>query len=103
MATTNPTFTLGGLPRRLVVDGLITEEVAMQVTDEARKGKVAFVTQLVKSGALDAKTIANAASQEFGVPAMDIAVLDLENAPISLVDDKLILQHHALPIFKRGL
>jgi len=102
MATTKPTFSLGGLPRRLVVDGFITEDVAMEVTEAAQKEKVPFVTQLVKSGSLDAKTIVNAASQEFGVPSMDIGVLDLENAPIQLVDEKLIRQHHALPVFKRG-
>jgi type IV pilus assembly protein PilB len=102
MATTNPTSSLGGLPRRLVVDGYITEETAIQVAEEAKKEKIPFVSQLVKSKALDAKTIANAASQEFGVPVLDIGVLDLELAPVSLVDEKLITQHHALPIFKRG-
>ena len=102
MATTNPTSSLGGLPRRLVVDGYITEETAIKVAEEAKKEKIPFVSQLVKSKALDAKTIANAASQEFGVPVLDIGVLDLELAPVSLVDEKLITQHHALPIFKRG-
>jgi type IV pilus assembly protein PilB len=102
MATTNPTSSLGGLPRRLVVDGYITEETAIQVAEQAKKEKIPFVSQLVKSKALDAKTIANAASQEFGVPVLDIGVLDLELAPVSLVDEKLITQHHALPIFKRG-
>ncbi|HEY5734187.1 MAG TPA: type IV-A pilus assembly ATPase PilB, partial [Gammaproteobacteria bacterium] len=102
MATTNPISSLGGLPRRLVVDGYITEETAIQVAEEAKKEKIPFVSQLVKSKALDAKTIANAASQEFGVPVLDIGVLDLELAPVSLVDEKLITQHHALPIFKRG-
>jgi len=102
MATTNPTSSLGGLPRRLVVDGYINEETAMKIADEAKKEKIPFVSQLVKSKTLDAKTIANAASQEFGVPVLDISVLDLEGAPIQLVDEKLITQHHALPIFKRG-
>ncbi len=102
MATTNPISSLGGLPRRLVVDGYITEETAIQVAEEAKKEKIPFVSQLVRSKALDAKTIANAASQEFGVPVLDIGVLDLELAPVSLVDEKLITQHHALPIFKRG-
>ena len=102
MATTNPTSSLGGLPRRLVVDGYITEETAIKVAEEAKSEKIPFVSQLVKSKALDAKTIANAASQEFGVPVMDISVLDIELAPVSLVDEKLINQHHALPIFKRG-
>jgi len=102
MAATNPTSSLGGLPRRLVVDGYINEETAVKVAEDAKKEKIPFVTQLVKSKALDAKTIANAASQEFGVPVMDIGVLDMEGAPIQLVDEKLITQHHALPIFKRG-
>jgi type IV pilus assembly protein PilB len=102
MAATHPTSSLGGLPRRLVVDGYINEETAIKVAEEAKKEKVPFVTQLVKSKALDAKTIANAAAQEFGVPVLDISVLDMEGAPIQLVDEKLITQHHALPIFKRG-
>ena len=102
MAATNPTSSLGGLPRRLVVDGYINEETAVKVAEDPKKEKIPFVTQLVKSKALDAKTIANAASQEFGVPVMDIGVLEMEGAPIQLVDEKLITQHHALPIFKRG-
>ncbi len=28
--------------------------------------------------------------------------MELDNAPLSLVDEKLIRQHHALPLFKRG-
>ena len=84
------------------MDGYINEETAMQVAEEAKKEKIPFVSQLVNSKTLDAKTIANAASQEFGVPVMDIGVLEMEGAPIQLVDEKLIIQHHALPIFKRG-
>ena len=102
MAATNPTSSLGGLPRRLVVDGYIDEETAVKVAEDAKKEQIPFVSQLVKSKALDAKTIANAASQEFGVPVLDIGVLEMEGAPVSLVDEKLITQHHALPIFKRG-
>jgi len=29
-------------------------------------------------------------------------VLELENAPVALVDQKLVRQHHALPLFRRG-
>jgi type IV pilus assembly protein PilB len=36
------------------------------------------------------------------VPIMDITGLDLGQAPLKLVDEKLINQHHALPLFKRG-
>ncbi len=102
MAAANPSPKLGGLPGRLIVDGFISEETAQKVTTEAQKEKLPFVTKLVKSKALDAKTIANAASQEFGVPVMDINALDLEDVPVDLVNEKLIIRHHALPIFKRG-
>ncbi|TNF91668.1 MAG: type IV-A pilus assembly ATPase PilB [Gammaproteobacteria bacterium] len=93
---------MGGLPKRLVLDGFIDEETAKTVVAEAQKKKVPFVTQLVESKSLDAITIATAASQEFGAPVMDIGAIDLEDAPVDLVDEKLIRQHHALPVFKRG-
>lgn len=102
MVATNPSPRLGGLPRRLIVDGFITEETAQKVAEEAQKEKLPFVTRLVKSETLDAITIANAASKEFGVPVMDVSALDLEDVPVDLVDEKLIIRHHALPIFKRG-
>ncbi len=47
-------------------------------------------------------TIANLSAQEFGIPVFDIAVMDLDAAPIKLVNEKLIRQHRALPLFKRG-
>lgn len=51
---------------------------------------------------LDSLNIANAASQEFGVPLFDIGTMDMEVAATALVEEKLIRQHHALPLFKRG-
>ena len=102
MAVANPRSKLGGLPRRLVMDGLIDEATVHQINEAAQKEKVPFVTHLVKSKTLDAITIASAASREFGIPVLDIDAFDMEHAPIQLVDEKLITQHHALPLFKRG-
>ena len=102
MAIANPVPHLVGLPRRLVDDGLISEAAARKVAQQAQSHKVPFVTQLVKSKALDAKTVAGVAAQEFGVPVMDIDALNLEEVPVNLVNEKLIHRHHTLPIFKRG-
>ncbi len=41
-------------------------------------------------------------SQEFGVPLFDIDAMDMSLAPVSLVKEKLIRQHHALPLYRRG-
>lgn len=102
MATINPQITLSGLARRLVQDGLISEAIARQAQEQALKRKTPFVTHLVENKILDSRSIAWAASQEFGVPLLDLNAVDLEQAPVKLVDEKLITQHHALPLFKRG-
>lgn len=102
MATINPQITLSGLARRLVQDGLISEAIARQAQEQALKRKTPFVTHLVENKILDSRSIAWAASQEFGVPLLDLNAMDLEQAPVKLVDEKLITQHHALPLFKRG-
>ncbi len=102
MATTSPQIALSGLARRLVQDELITEHEAAQALESARKKKIAFVTYLVENKLANSRAIAWSAAQEFGVPVLDISAMDLEHAPVKLVDEKLIRQHHALPLFKRG-
>ena len=102
MATTNPQFNLSGLARRLVNDDCLSEADASLAHEQALKNKIPFVTHLVQKKLLDALTIANAASQEFGVPLFDINSMDMESADTKLVEEKLVRQHHALPLFKRG-
>jgi type IV pilus assembly protein PilB len=102
MATATQNLVLSGLPRRLVVDNLLSEEIAQKSIVEAAKKRMQFVSYLVESKLLDSKSIALSASQEFGVPLFELEALDLTTAPISLVDEKLIRIHHALPIFRRG-
>ncbi|MBL4743619.1 MAG: type IV-A pilus assembly ATPase PilB [Cycloclasticus sp.] len=102
MAVSSEKIYLGGLARRLVLDGLITEEVARKYLDEANKKKQTFVTHLVEQKVLDSRTIALSASEEFGVPLFDINALNKDVIPKGLVDEKLVRKHHALPMFKRG-
>jgi len=102
MATTTPQIRLTGLPRRLVLDGTLAEEDALAALEEASKHNKNIVTLLVESGQVPAPVLAHTACHEFGIPLFDLDVLDLETAPVKLVEEKLIRQHHALPIFKRG-
>ena len=55
-----------------------------------------------RPGLAPAAQVAVAASTEFGIPLLDVRALDLRMAPIKLVEEKLIQQHKALPLFKRG-
>ena len=93
---------LSGLAKRLVLDGLLTEEAAYKHFDNARTKKKPFVAFLVSQKVLDSQIIAVAASEEFGMPLFDINALNHDVIPKGVVDEKLIRKHHALPIFKRA-
>ena len=93
---------LTGLSRKLVNDGLIDEAKAIEALKAAREEKITFTQYLVKNELLPAKKIAMEASAEFGLPVFDLDGLDLDTTPRDIVDDKLILKHHALPLYKRG-
>jgi type IV pilus assembly protein PilB len=96
-----PRSALGGLPQRLVQDGVV-EEAAMMEALAATKDGGSIVTQLVRSGAANARDIAIAASSEFGVPLFDLEASNIDPETIRLVSEKLLVKHRVLPIFKRG-
>src|SRR6202161_2175467 len=92
----------GGLPQRLVQDGVVEEAAMLEALNTARERKMSVVTQLVTSGAANARDIAIAASTEFGVPLFDLDALSIDLETIRLVSDKLLAKHRVLPLFKRG-
>jgi type IV pilus assembly protein PilB len=102
MATASTATNLSGLALRLVRDNLLSPTDAERIQAEALSKKTSFVTQLVESKKLDSATIAKVASEDFGIPLFEINSLDLEMAPIKLVDEKIIRRHRVLPLFKRG-
>jgi type IV pilus assembly protein PilB len=93
---------LGGLAGRLIADGLLTADEAIEAQKQASTKRISFVQQLVDVKGIDSASIASAASSEFGVPLLDLKAFDTSQLPEDLVDVKLIQRHHALPLFKRG-
>ncbi|MCQ8104265.1 type IV-A pilus assembly ATPase PilB [Methylomonas sp. SURF-2] len=102
MATAPSNIHFSGLAKCLIQQGVLTEEAAAAAVEEAQKNKLPFVSYLVKNKQVDSRTVANLASAEFGVPFLDLDAIDLSGVPIKLVSEKLVRQHHALPLFKRG-
>jgi type IV pilus assembly protein PilB len=98
----NTRTSLGGLPQRLVQDGVVEEAAMHEALNAARERKTPIVTQLVTSGAAAARDIAIAASNEFGVPLFDLDAISLDLETVRLVSDKLLAKHRVLPLFKRG-
>src|ERR1700756_5355054 len=93
---------LGGLPQRLVQDGVVDEAAMLEALTAARERKTSVVTQLVSRGVANARDIAVAASNEFGVPLFDLDAVTLDLESVRLVSDKLLAKHRVLPLFRRG-
>ena len=102
MAATAPQTNIAGLPRRMVQDGIISEEQLQIATESAKKAKVSLIAHLVNEDMADARAIAVAASHEFGVPLLDLDAIDIDLDVIRAVDQKLITKHRVLPLVRRG-
>jgi type IV pilus assembly protein PilB len=93
---------LSGLPQRLVLDGLIDEAAMLDAMASARERKTHLVSWLVSHDLAAARDIAIAASQEFGVPLLDLDAVAYDLDTVRLVSDKLLAKHRILPLIKRG-
>jgi len=102
MAVSATAAPLTGLPRRLVQDGILAEDVCLQAIEDARSDRKGLVSHLVDKALADPRQIAIAASHEFGVPLLDISVLEVDLDVVKSVDQKLLTKHRVLPLVRRG-
>jgi len=102
MAATASQTNLAGLPRRLVQDGIISEDQLQEATETAKKEGLPLIAYLVGADKADPRAIAVAASHEFGVPLLDLEAVEIDLDVIRAVDQKLIGKHRVLPLVKRG-
>jgi len=93
---------LHGFARRLVADGLMDEQAALEAVDAAAKKGSTILAWMIRENGLDSEVLAAAASVEYGVPLLDVSAFNMSMAPISLVDERLIQKHRALPLYLRG-
>jgi len=93
---------LQGLPLRLIQDGLLDETAMLQAIADAKESQTNLVSHLVQAGLADPRDIAIAASQEFGVPLLDLDAVQIDLEVVKLVSDKLLQKHRVLPLVKRG-
>ncbi|MDS4021559.1 MAG: type IV-A pilus assembly ATPase PilB [Candidatus Competibacter sp.] len=99
---TQPGGQLTGLARQLVQNHLLDETAAVKALEQSRKENSTFVAYLVDNKLARDRDIARIASRSFNLPLFDIEALEIDRAFVQLVDEKLLRQHHALPLYKRG-
>ncbi|PQP02994.1 type IV-A pilus assembly ATPase PilB [Pseudomonas frederiksbergensis] len=93
---------LSGLAKQLVLAELITDQSAQQAYQQAQRNRVSLVSYLVQNKLLKSWQVAEVASEHFGMALLDLSCLDKDTQPRGLVSEKLVRQHHALPLWRRG-
>jgi len=102
MDETSQKVPLGGLARKLIQIGLLNEETAFIITESSIAQKIPFVSALIEGHYIDPEVLATACSHEFGIPFLDLNAFDTQHIPSEVINQDLVLQYHALPIFRRG-
>src|SRR5450432_998990 len=93
---------LGGLAQRLVQDGLLDEQAMQDAIARSKEKRVSLVTHLVATNLATARYIAISASNEFGVPLLDLDAIAPDMDAVRVVSEKLMQKHRVLPLMKRG-
>ncbi|MCC6503843.1 MAG: type IV-A pilus assembly ATPase PilB [Aquimonas sp.] len=91
-----------GITRRLVQDGALGETDARKAQDDSAREKLPIQSFLLARGMVSHAQVAAANSAEFGIPIVDVSVMDLTQMPVKLVEERLINLYKALPLYKRG-
>lgn len=98
----NAPTALTGLARQLVAAELLDVPAAQKAQTEAARNQLTLVQHLVQNRLVTARAIAELAAEQFGMPLLDLRALEREQLPRELVSEKLVRQHRALPLLRRG-
>jgi type IV pilus assembly protein PilB len=93
---------LSGLAKQLVLAELLTDQSAQQAYQQAQRSRISLISYLVQNKLVKSRQVAEIASEHFGMALLDLNCLDKESQPKGLISEKLIRQHHALPLWRRG-
>src|ERR1700736_4935995 len=92
----------GGLAQRLAADGLLDEAGMQDAIVRSKEKRLSLVTHLVAANLATARDIAISASNEFGVPLLDLDAVVPDMDAVRAVSEKLMQKHRVLPLMKRG-
>jgi len=101
-AQTTPSLRLSNIGRKLVENGLMTEEQAVDAMAKASDKGRTFTSHLVREQLVDAAGLAHVAAEDFGIPVISLSAFNLKDAPTDIVNEDLLRKHLILPLGKRG-
>ncbi|AEF23747.1 type IV-A pilus assembly ATPase PilB [Pseudomonas fulva] len=93
---------LSGLAKQVVLAELLDEKAAQQAQVQAKRNKLSLVHYLAQNKLVKSRALAELTADQFGIAYFDLSALDKESQPKDLVSEKLVRQHRALPLWRRG-
>nr|WP_312970196.1 type IV-A pilus assembly ATPase PilB [Pseudomonas sp.] len=93
---------LSGLAKQVVIAELLDEKAAQQAQVQAKRSKLSLVHYLAQNKLVKSRALAELTADQFGIAYFDLGALDKESQPKDLVSEKLVRQHRALPLWRRG-
>jgi type IV pilus assembly protein PilB len=93
---------LPSLARKMVDTGLWSEVKAKEAVDGAGKKGRTLTSHIVREKLVEAMGFAHLASEDFGMPLLDLGAVDLRHAPVEEIKEDLLRKHLIVPLVKRG-
>lgn len=93
---------LGGLARRMVSEGVLSEDQAHGAQQQSQKGGGSLIAYAVEQKWASPKRLAAVASREFGLPLADMSSIEVDTALAQDMGEKLLRKHRAVPLYRRG-
>jgi type IV pilus assembly protein PilB len=91
-----------GLPRALLQAGKLSQQQIDALQRDASNERIPFIDHLVRSGEMDAKTLALFCATHFGCPLLDLGALDNQALPKNIIDDRLMQSQRVVVLAKRA-
>lgn len=102
MSTPVSAMKLNGLTRRLVDNGILNSERAVEAQNLSTANNSPLIRVLTEHEFASPAQVAEAASAVFGLPVFDLSVIERDSLPALELKESLIRKYTALPIFKRN-
>ena len=90
------------LEQKLIAEGGIDSDTLSLAMEQCTNAGAKLIEYLVSENFVEASKLATIISTEYAVPVYDVSAHNLELSPNEVVDQKLIKQHKALPLYRRG-
>jgi type IV pilus assembly protein PilB len=101
-ASAPPTSSSSGLPRALLQAGKLSQQQVDTIQRNASEERIPFIDAVIRSGELDAGSMALFCATHFGCPLLDLGAVDMQALPKQVIDDRLMQSQRVVVLAKRA-